>query len=277
MSTINFPNHLPKHIVEHITSIRNYLKKYNLKSLEVEDDQLTIADMGGVTVQYNPDGFVKRIDDDTICNNDNNSSNNECSSEIILPVYNDSQLKAAKSIISTAKKIIEVMLDEDITELIPHPVFDISNDVRSEMEEIYNLCQNPSKRVDNEHRFTAGYYALLDEGGDRWTRNISNFQRGCKIYYELIRLIIVNIVGVREYGEECKHYIKKDIFCVGIKPTYFKDINRKNWPVVKQTIINYCHYYSQPQQRQQLQRRQQYGRQLRNLYILWNKSFDRYS
>lgn len=269
MSTINFPNHLPKHIVEHITSIRNYLKKHNLKSIEVEYDQLNITDLDEVAVHYSPEGFKKHVDDDNaVCNSNGDSS------EIILPAYNDSQLKAAKDILSTAKKIIEIMLDEDITELIPHPVFDINNDIRYEMGEIYNLC---SSGGGNEHRFTAGYYALLDEGGDRWARNISNFQRGCKKYYELIRLIIANIVGVREYGEEWERHIKKDIFYVDIKPTYLKDINRKNWPAVKQTIINYCHYYSQPQQRQQLQRRQQYGRQLRNLFLLWNKSFDRYS
>src|SRR5438132_365854 len=131
MSTINFPDHLPKHIVEHITSIRNYLKNHNLKSIEVEDDQLTITDLGEV----------------------------------------------------------------------------------------------------------AGHYALLNEGGDRWTRNISNFQRGCKKYYELIRLIVANIVGVGEYGEEWERHIKKNIFYVNIKPTYLKDINRKNWPVIQQTVI----------------------------------------
>ena len=272
MSTINFPDHLPKHIVEHITSIRNYLKNHNLKSIEVEDDQLTITDLGEVAVHYNPNGFVKRVyDDNTLCNNDSDS--HECSSEIILPVYNDSQLKAAKNVLSTAKNIIEVMLDEDLIELIQHPVLDINDDIRHEIEEMYNLC---SSGGGNEHRFTAGYYALLNEGGDRWIRNISNFQRGCKIYYELVRLIIANIVGVGEYGEEWKRHIKKDVFHVNIKPAYLKDINRKNWPVIQQTVINYCHYYLQPQQRQQLQRQRQQRRQFFNLFLRWN-SYNRYS
>jgi hypothetical protein len=270
MSTINFPDHLPKHIVEHITSIRNYLKKRNLKSIQIEDDQLTITDLGEVAVYYNPDGCVEAdIDTD---DNDNNVDNNINSSEIILPIYNDSQLKAARSVLTTAKKIIDVMLDEDLIELIHHPVLDINDDIRHEIEEMYNLC---SSGGGNEHRFTAGYYVLLNEGGDRWTRNISNFQRGCKKYYELIRLIVVNITGV-ECGEEWKRHIKKNIFYVNIKPTYLKDINRKNWPVIQQTVINYCHYYLQPQQRQQLQRQRQQRLQIFNLFLRW-RSYNRYS
>src|SRR3982750_2431026 len=136
MSTINFPDHLPKHIVEHITSIRNYLKKRNLKSIQIEDDQLTITDLGEVAVYYNPDGCVEAdIDTD---DNDNNVDNNINSSEIILPIYNDSQLRAAKDILSSAKKIIEVMIDDDLTELIPHPVSNIDDDIRCEIEKMYN-------------------------------------------------------------------------------------------------------------------------------------------
>ena len=191
-----------------------------------------------------------------------------CSSEIILPVYNDSQLRAAKDILSSAKKIIEVMIDDELTELIPHPVSNIDDDIRCEIEKMYNSCQNSSsKRISNEHRFKTGYYALLDEAGDPWTRSLSNFQRGCKMYYELVRLIVACIVGVEETGEEWKRHIKENVFYVNIKPAYLKDINRKNWSVVKQNIVNYCNYYLQPQQRQHHQQIRRQGRQFANLFL----------
>ena len=51
------------------------------------------------------------------------------------------------------------MIDDDLTELIPHPVSNIDDDIRCEIEKMYNSCQNSSsKRVSNECR-PAGYYA----------------------------------------------------------------------------------------------------------------------
>ena len=158
MSVINdIPDRLPSQIINHITSIRNYLKKRNLKSIQIEDNKLNIVNSDGLTVYYNPDGCVEAdIDTD---DNDNNVDNNINSSEIILPIYNDSQLRAAKDILFSAKKIIEVLIDDDLTELIPHPVSNIDDDIRREIEKMYNSCQNSSsKRVSNECR-PAGYYA----------------------------------------------------------------------------------------------------------------------
>lgn len=40
------------------------------------------------------------------------------------------------------------MIDDDLTELISHPVYNMDDDIRCEIKEMYNLCQNsPSKRV----------------------------------------------------------------------------------------------------------------------------------
>jgi hypothetical protein len=262
----DMPDRLPSQIINHITSIRNYLKHHNLKSIQIEDDKLTIVDLNE-TVRYNPDGFIEYGDNYTICNNNDNSVNG-CSIEIILPVYNDTQLRAVKDILASAKNIIEIMIDDDLTELISHPVSNIDDDIRCEIEKMFNSCQSPSsKRVGNECRFIAGYYASLDEGGIHWTRNMSSFQRGCKIYYELIRLVVANIVGVGEYEEEWKRRIKKDIFYVNIKPAYLKDINRKNWVAIKQNIVNYCHYHLQPQQRQRQQQISRQQRQFVNLFL----------
>lgn len=257
MSTTNTNFNLPSYIKENITSIRNYLKQHDLESMKIEDSKL-------IVIKSN--GMVMEVDD--FNDGDMNNGDIGCSNEIILPVNNDSQLRAAKDIISTAEKIIKVMIDDDLTEFISHPVSNTDDDIRCEVEKLYNLCQNSSsENVSNECRFIAGYYASLDEGEEPWTRTMSNFQRGCRIYYELVRLVVANTVSVGEYGEEWKRHIKKDVFYVGVKPAYLKDINRKNWPVVRETIINYCLHYLQPQQRQQQQQISRQRRQFANLFL----------
>ncbi|CAG8648880.1 10304_t:CDS:2, partial [Paraglomus occultum] len=147
MSTNNTDFNLPSYIKENITSIRNYLKQHDLESMKIEDSKLIVVKSNGIVVE----------------------------------------LRAAKDILSLAKEIIKVMIDDDLTEFISHPVSNI-DDIRS------------------------GYYASLDEGGEPWTRSMSNFQRGCGIYYELVRLVVANTVGVGEYGEEWKRHIKNDVF-----------------------------------------------------------------
>jgi len=122
MSTNNTDFNLPSYIKENITSIRNYLKQHDLESMKIEDSKLIVVKSNGIIIEI-----------DNFNNNDMNADSTGCSNEIILLVNNDSQLRAAKDIISTAEKIIKVMIDDDITELIPHPVSNTDDDIRCEV------------------------------------------------------------------------------------------------------------------------------------------------
>ena len=61
-----------------------------------------------------------------------------------------------------------------------------------------------------------------------------HYQRGCRLFYELIKLLVIITKG-----EDWRGNIKAELFKVNLNHSYFKEVNQENWSFLEVEVAVY--------------------------------------
>ncbi|CAG8524316.1 10828_t:CDS:1 [Paraglomus brasilianum] len=148
----------------------------------------------------------------------------------ITKFYDDDDITT--HIVHCAKQMIVVMRDDDCKELYPHPT-----DPDNYRDHIKTLAERVRSQQGSLYKsiFEIGYCVTKDTR-ESWG-DLADFERGCMVYYELIKLVVVTIAGEHDW----RNFIKGNLFNIEMDFTRFKDVNiERNWPAVQVEIRKIC-------------------------------------
>lgn len=171
-----------------------------------------------------------------------------------LPAPSKTSTESTGYVVHLMKEMMTNMNDSE-SELYPHPNdFKTDKDRKDSFLNLFELCNNKNTPVFDKSRysFEAGYLVLCKKSSTPWGG--STFARTCKIYYELVNLVVATVLNIDESGDQWKLGIKKDIFNVNVYHGNLKDVNiRHNWEEIKKALRNYIRQQQQEQQPPQQQ------------------------
>jgi len=163
-----------------------------------------------------------------------------------LPAQNRTQVDAVNHIIQYTKEMVKVMKEPSHNKLIRHPNF-AEDGWRNRVYDLFKRCKQQNSEdyfYINIYRFQAGYCVKRDEGNnEQWAKHLLHFQKACRIYYELVRHVVAIMSKNHEGGRidtEWQQKIKRAIFDIEIDYVYFRNLNSRNWLVLKHRVKNYC-------------------------------------
>ncbi|CAG8568499.1 7011_t:CDS:2 [Paraglomus occultum] len=95
-----------------------------------------------------------------------------------------------KKVIANIIDFVDIMTDDNFSTIFNHPT--IPPDTRQHVKSMYDsLPAAANNQQINENCFKAGYSVIMDSSTAPWTDKLKYFQRGCRIFYEVIKLVVV--------------------------------------------------------------------------------------